>query len=62
LQDLTVDFGPLARVIEDMKNKEYVEKIIGWLHPLSDLSSLQNLPVFDETIDLWAPIPVVKKD
>jgi CRISPR-associated protein Csh2 len=46
LQDLTVDFKPLARVIEDMKKKEYVEKVIGWLHPLSDLSSLQTLTRF----------------
>jgi CRISPR-associated protein Csh2 len=62
LQDLTVDFKTLARAIEDMKNKKYVEKVIGWLNPLSDLSPLQNLPVFDETIDLWEPIPVVEKD
>lgn len=56
LQDLTVDFNLLSRAVEEMKDKGYVEKVIGWLHPLSDLSSLQNLPVFDEKVDLWAPL------
>jgi len=56
LQDLTVDLSPLGRAIEEMKYKGYVEKVIGWLHPLSDLSSLRNLPGFDENVDLWAPL------
>lgn len=56
IQDLTVNFNPLVRAIEEMKKKGYVEKVIGWLHPLFDLSSLQNLPGFDEKVDLWEPL------
>ncbi|TEB13235.1 CRISPR-associated protein [Pelotomaculum propionicicum] len=57
IQDVTVDFSPMTRVIDELKSKGYVEKVTGWLHPMSDLSSLQNLPVFDEEVDLWAAVP-----
>lgn len=60
MQDVTVDFEPLKKAIEKMKGDGYVEKVIAWLHPFADLSSLRNLPVFNETVDLWATVPMKK--
>ena len=56
LQNLAVDFSSFTQVIEKMKMKGYIEKTIGWLHPLSDQSYLKNMPIFDETVDLWTPL------
>jgi CRISPR-associated protein Csh2 len=55
LEDLTVDFSNLNSAIETMKQSGYVEKVIGWVHPLVNDKNLTNMPQF-EKIDLWEPI------
>lgn len=55
LEDLTVDFSNLNEAIETMKQSGYVEKVIGWVHPLVNDKNLTNMPQF-ENIDLWEPI------
>src|SRR5690606_24987260 len=55
LNDLIVDFSNLSQVITDLKNKGYIEKVIGWVHPITQKSHLLNMPAF-ELVDLWGPI------
>lgn len=57
LKDLIVDFGKLDSIIKEMKNKGYIEKVIGWMHPLVDKDHLINIPQYEE-VDLWEPIKV----
>lgn len=54
LDDFTVDFTRLAAVIREMKEKNYVDKVIGWEHPFA--TKLNLTKVFDyEPQDLWQP-------
>ncbi len=53
--DLKVDFKELTKAINDMKEKGYVEKVIGWMHPFAKKGSLFNFPEYEE-VDLWAPV------
>ncbi|NSW92250.1 MAG: type I CRISPR-associated protein Cas7 [Firmicutes bacterium] len=55
LNDLTVDFHGLNQVITDLKDKGYIEKVIGWIHPVAQEGRLLNIPAFDP-VDLWEPI------
>lgn len=55
LNDLIVDFYGLNQVIIKLKDKGFIEKVIGWLHPVTKESSLLNIPAF-ESVDLWEPI------
>ncbi|MDF9407073.1 type I CRISPR-associated protein Cas7 [Pelotomaculum isophthalicicum JI] len=56
LEDLKVDFNKLTSAVQEMKDKGYVEKMLGWLHPSYIKSNqLINMPEFDP-VDLWAPI------
>lgn len=57
LSDLRVDFAALASVLKEMKQKGYVERVIGWIHPFADRQSLTEMPDF-EPIDLWEPLTV----
>lgn len=54
-RDVTVDFGELSRVIQEMKQRGYVEQVVGWMHPFVQSQGLQNLPEFTAT-DLWMPL------
>lgn len=53
--DITVDFNMLNEIIISMKEKGYIEKVLGWKHPYGGDNSLINLPKYEEE-DLWAPI------
>lgn len=55
IDDVTLDFSRLNDVIEDMNQRGYVDKVIGWKHPFVKKEHLINLPEYEE-IDLWAPI------
>lgn len=55
LEDITVDFFHLKETIEDIKEKGYVEKVVGWKHPFANENNLINFPEFEE-VDLWATI------
>lgn len=55
LEDLTIDFLNLKNVIEEVRSKGYIEKVIGWVHPYASSNKLLNLPEYEE-VDLWAPI------
>lgn len=55
LLDLHLDFSDLAKIISEMKQKNFVDKVIGWIHPFADRSHIKNIPDF-ETVDLWTPI------
>ncbi|HHY90190.1 MAG TPA: type I CRISPR-associated protein Cas7 [Clostridiales bacterium] len=57
LKNITVDFKQLSETIEKMKQKGYVDKVVGWLHPFADKNQLINMPDFEE-VDLWEPIKV----
>ncbi|SHF44425.1 CRISPR-associated protein, Csh2 family [Caldanaerobius fijiensis DSM 17918] len=57
LNDVKVDFKDLTCVIDQMKQKGYVDEVIGWVHPYINTSeSLVNMPIYKE-MDLWTPIP-----
>jgi len=55
ISDLNIDFGNLTDVITQMKQKKYIEKVIGWQYPFIGNSVLQNIPEY-ETVDLWMPL------
>lgn len=55
LNDLIIDFHGLNQVIIELKDKGYIERVIGWVHPITKKSHLLNTPIFDP-IDLWEPI------
>ncbi|OKO95267.1 type I CRISPR-associated protein Cas7 [Geobacillus proteiniphilus] len=57
LSDIRVDFATLASVLREMKQKEYVERVIGWVHPFVDGESLTGMPDF-ESVDLWERLTV----
>ncbi len=53
LSDLNIDFKKLADVINEMKQRNYIDKIIGWQYPFIEDGILKNLPEY-EAVDLWA--------
>ncbi|MCF6094007.1 type I CRISPR-associated protein Cas7 [Microaerobacter geothermalis] len=55
LHDLQVDFTQLSKTIEEMKKKDYIDMVVGWVHPFADMNHIKNLPKY-EMVDLWAPI------
>ncbi len=55
---LSVDFGQLRHVINQMKDARYVDRVVGWTHPVANLSSFNNIPELDDIVDLWAPVVV----
>lgn len=55
LENLTVDFSRLNIVLEEMKEKGYIDKVIGWKHPFANEEHLINMPQY-EKVDLWEPI------
>lgn len=55
LEDLKVDFSRLNDELNKMKKKGYVDKVIGWLHPLANKDCLLNMPQYVKT-DLLQPI------
>jgi len=55
LDDIKVDFAGLSDVINDMKAKGYVDKVVGWRHPFAKKENIINMPDFED-VDLWAPI------
>lgn len=55
LNDITIDFTELAKVIEDVKSRGYIDHVVGWLHPFVDSCSFVGLPAYTP-VDLWAPI------
>lgn len=50
-----IDFSRLTRVIDEMKNKGYIEKVIVWTDPFVDEETFIELPQ-NEKIDLWEKI------
>mgnify|MGYP001007007629 CR=1 FL=1 len=56
IKDLKIDFSRLNSTIEHLKQKGYIEKIIGWEHPLARNI---NLPEY-ESVDLLEPIEKVE--
>jgi len=55
LSDLRLSLDALERVIQEMKNKGYVSKVIGWHHPLGNYKEVFHF-AFDEVVDLWEPV------
>lgn len=56
IKDLKIDFSRLNSSIESLKQKGYIEKTIGWKHPLAQNI---NLPEY-ETVDLLEPVEKVE--
>lgn len=52
IKDLKVDFSKLQGAIDDLKKKGYIEKVIGWKHPLAEGIELPEY----EAVDLLKPI------
>lgn len=57
IDDVTVDFKDLNDAINDLKQKGYIDKVIGWKHPFTKEENFVNIPEYEE-IDLWAPVGV----
>lgn len=55
MEDILIDFKDLTEAIETLKNKGYIEKVIGWKHPFAKNECLINMPQFDQ-VDLWEPV------
>ena len=55
IEDITVDFVRLKDIILQMKDKGYIEKVIGWKHPFGLEECFINMPEYDY-LDLWEPI------
>jgi CRISPR-associated protein Csh2 len=55
IDNIKVDFVRLNDTIANMKEKGYIDKVVGWKHPFVKEDSFLNLPSY-EKIDLWAPI------
>jgi len=60
LQDLRVNFNELTQVIYKMKEKNLIDKIIGWFHPFTDKHVFLNIPSFEE-VDLWVPVTTLEE-
>lgn len=59
LTDLQVNFAKLTQTIEDMKEKDYIKQVVGWVHPCVDKTNLLNMPEYND-VDLWTSIPNLK--
>ncbi len=57
LSDIHVNFAGLTAALHEMKQKGYVERVIGWVHPFADRGPLTDMPDF-ETVDLWEQLAV----
>lgn len=55
LRDLQINDLPLQEAIEKMKKLGYVDKVIGWYHPLANIQEIFRVHI-EEFVDLWAPI------
>jgi len=55
LKDLKIDFGQLTKVIKEMKERNYIDKVIGWFHPFTNREYLLQIPDYVE-VDLWASV------
>lgn len=55
IDDLNVDFNKLNNVLRGMKEKGYIDKVVGWMHPYVDSSKLKSIPQLEE-VDLLKPI------
>jgi len=55
LNDVTIDFTELTRVIEELKAIGYIDHVIGWVHPFVDSRSFIGMSAYTP-VDLWAPI------
>lgn len=55
LNDVTVDFTELSKALQEMKQRGFVEQVVGWIHPFAKTNGLRNLPEFTSE-DLWAPL------
>lgn len=55
MDDMTLDFTRFNDAIEHMKEKGYLDKVVGWKHPFIKEKNIINLPKYEE-IDLWDPI------
>jgi len=53
--DVTIDFAKLSSVIQEIKQRGYVEQVVGWVHPFTQVQGLQSLPEFT-ALDLWTPL------
>jgi CRISPR-associated protein Csh2 len=60
LADLNVSFDSLQSVIQEMKNMGYINKVVGWHHPLENYRDPLRFE-FDELVDLWQPVTEVSK-
>ena len=55
LNDFQLSFEPLESVIKEMKDRGYIDKVIGWHHPLGNYRDVFHVS-FDEFVDLWQPV------
>lgn len=55
IKDIKIDFSKLSEVINQMKEKGYIDKVIGWFYPFIKLEQLVGIPEY-EYIDLWEVI------
>jgi CRISPR-associated protein Csh2 len=56
IKDLKIDFSRLNSAIESLKQKGYIEKTVGWKHPLAQN---MDLPEY-EPVDLMEPVEKVE--
>lgn len=55
LNDLNISLNSLEAVIQEMKSRGYIAKVIGWHHPLGNSKDVFQFD-FDEFVDLWHPV------
>lgn len=55
IKDIVLDFSNLNDAIIYMREKGYIDKVIGWKHPFTRDENLKNLINYEE-IDLWMPV------
>lgn len=54
LADLNLSFDALQGVIQEMRDRGYISRVIGWHHPLGNYRDVFHVEV-DESVDLWQP-------
>jgi CRISPR-associated protein Csh2 len=55
LGDLNLSFDVLQNVIQELKNRGYIRKVVGWHHPIGNYRQAFQFE-FDEIVDLWQPV------
>lgn len=55
LADLNINDVSLQEAIDKMKELGYIDKVIGWYHPLANFDKELKVNI-DELVDLWAPV------